>query len=116
MGRLEKIFICIALGICSIIIIFFCPVSVTVQTTTTAVSLYGSNPQTTSYIQEKNCPIWNIGELSSRSSGTGYSQPLHYYTKTESPKINFGKLVLEIGVVLVVSFVLYLIAKQFIII
>ena len=116
MGRLEKIFICIALGICSIIIIFFCPVSVTVQTTTIVSSLYGNNQQTTSYIEEKNCPIWNIGKLSSVSSGTESFHPNHYNTTTKSPKINFGKLVLEIVVVLVVSFVLYLIAKQFIII
>lgn len=130
MGNLEKISIILFIIMSLILIIFFCPVTVTVQkvTTTSNMSTYYTpgkfspnvstyhDTNNTSYTYEDNRFIWDLDTKSSSSSTTTTLPGVPNTQTYESPTINFAKLLLEEICILSIIFVLYLIAKRFVII
>ena len=110
MGNLGKIFISIFILISCFLIIFFCPVTVHVTT-------YSNNSFiSANYSYEDNRQLWNMDGDINYYQDYPLSMTPRKVSSTETPEINWGKLLLEEFCILGLTFVIYLIAKKYIII
>lgn len=127
MENLQKIFIGIFILISSVLVIFFCPITVTVQKTTRTENFstsytpgkYQPNLSTSydtdvsSYTYEDNICIWKLESVSDAPVASISTNPRVSTNIEKSPKINYGRLLLEEIIVLGITFVIYLISKHF---
>ena len=127
MENLKTIFIGIFILISSILVVFFCPITVTVQTTTTTQNYstsytpgkYQPNISTSydtdvsSYTYEDNIRIWELEKVSRNHGPSVSTNPRVTTNIKKSPNINFERLLLEELIILGITFVVYLISKYF---
>lgn len=92
-----------------ILIVFFCPVTIHETQYPTANS-YLNEPAYYSY--EENRPIWNMEREVSYTNGYSVFTP-STISNSKTPKINWGKLLLEELCLAGVIFIIYIIIKNY---